>query len=203
MRNYLILIMCILFISCNQNDKSSRNDSIEVLLKEDDLQIEKENDETTDVSITMIEDNLKIQLTNYQNALLNGKGEDALKYCLPEMFTYMEREFPEYNRKEIEEFLIITTSRDVKAEMDKNNLKCEFEINNVKEIISWDLHLIYEVVAFITIIDGTEERSNGDKIYAFSDDGGDNWCFLQHNNETIRPILLMKYPIEKVNKILK
>lgn len=201
MKNKIIIFtLSIISITACNSEKSDDNGEVEST-KDEVL-----NQETGNKSDIDAENEMKEQLNIYYEALMNGDGDKALEFCFPEMLEYFKQEFPEYTEEELKDELVRNGAREMKRKMEEDGVKLEFEIGNVIKKDAWGDNIAYEVTTFVRMSKNLKKISNGGVQIGISEDGGKTWMFIQKEDpvsDDIRQILLMAYPEEHVNKILK
>ena len=172
MKKIIILLLSIFFISCSQNSNSSID----------------------------IESNLKKQLNNYMVAYNGGDPDEAIKYCYPDMFVFLKKEFPaEFNIEQVKD-VFKSTIKKMSDESKLNKFKYEFKVGEITKRINLGQDKIYKIVAYVIVKKDNKEIKNGDEVVAVTNDGGKNWTFIQMSEST--PLVLkIKFPNDVVQQL--
>ena len=121
---------------------------------------------------------------------------------LPEMITYYSQQNPEHDIERIKDFLLRDNSRQFKEQTDQNGTIYDFEVESLNRKTAWDNVIVYELKTKITVTQGGEDQYTKDNVLGISEDRGKNWKFIKNDPEMLKPILLLTYTEEEVNKIL-
>jgi len=185
-----LLTILLLFISCNYNTKTESKTGYDINFKIDTS----EN--------TEIEKILKNQLMEYLIAFNGGDPEKAIGYCYPDIFIWMERQFPyDYNIESVKE-MYRESINNLKKTAKEENLTYDFQIGEITNKINLGDQKLYSVVVSIIAKKKFDEVKLGDEIIAISFDNGSNWKFIQKDPETAPSILKMKFSNDIVQQIM-
>jgi len=189
-QKFIIIGFVILTASCNyQQNNSSTNQ------KESTIIVENGDNSTID-SI------LKVQIKEYLTAFNGGNPETAISYCYPDIFIWMERQFPnDYNIESVKE-MYRESINNLKKTAKEENLTYDFQIGEITNKIDLGDQKLYSVVVSIIAKKKFDEVKLGDEIIAISFDNGSNWKFIQKDPETAPSILKMKFSNDIVQQIM-
>jgi len=191
MKNTVQLLLILTFFNaCNYKSQTESK-------KENDI-----NFKIDSVKNTKIEKTLKNQLMKYLIAFNGGDPEKAISYCYPDIFIWMERQFPnDYNIESVKE-MYRESINNLKKTAKEENLTYDFQIGEITNKIDLGNQKLYSVVVSIIAKKKFDEFKLGDEIIAISFDNGSNWKFIQKDPETAPSILKMKFSNEIVQQIM-
>lgn len=193
--------MLIHFVSCtsSKSEKTETTPSAE-LAKNDDTLSDKNLIVTFDAEI-----NLKTQLDRYITAYNNEDAKTVMSYLYPDLFEYIQRATPDENINsfDFENEIVIKPVEKIKKRLKGTGVKYHFEIGEITNKVDYNESKIYTVIIYLVMTKDFKKTSSGDKIIAISLDNGENWKFMQKDEEMSKQILLMKFPKDIVETSMK
>ncbi|GEJ31002.1 hypothetical protein VT569_04795 [Flavobacterium psychrophilum] len=186
--NFRILFFLTIFIiSCKKNE--IQNEELKIIT-------------TFNPKDKNIEENLNLQLGNYLKAMYGGDADTVIKYCYPDMFIWLKKEYPaEYSMDMIKKSFLEPV-KELKRLNAENQIKFEFEIKDItKRIINKNERL------YLIVVSGNQskkfnEYKIGDEIVAISLDNGTNWTFMIKDPEMTPEILGINFSKEIISKLM-
>ena len=197
----LLLTITLLFFACKK-DKKSKIYHNKIEITETINKNESENN-YTDLSENDSEKIkiIKTQLDDYLTAFLNGNSDIALTYCYPDLFEFMENQYPELNSIE-EAKSIFKESIDALKEMAVNGVKYEFEVGEIKKVVDENNLEIFLIVTYLKVEKGLDSNTSGGEQFAISNDNGKTWKFLEKDaNRNYLKVLKLNIPNRIVNQL--
>lgn len=155
------------------------------------------------MSNSQIDQNMKDQLNQYQNALMSGDIDLAYTFFYSKAMDYLKSEFPNENIDEnyIKEKVLKLGYEMIKSMNEKANTNFKYLVKDVACRYSQNNILIYLIN---TSLDGTVNgvnRTVPTKTVGISEDKGKSWKFLTQDEET-KPMLTKEFGLEMANRIM-
>jgi hypothetical protein len=152
------------------------------------------------------EKNMKYQFREYLVAFNTGDFDKAIHYIYPDMFEYLVKQYPDekLNMQTIKDSIFIEPMKKMKKIAKEKKLNFEFEIGEISKKVNYKDARIYVVLATIVTKSGLDKHSFSDEVVAISSDKGENWQFVQIDQdspETVKGILNIKYPKSVINEL--
>lgn len=191
MKQLAIILLAIFFVSsCIQKHENLVSDRTEVNIA---------FDTTWNAGI---EKNLRKQLSEYLKAFSEGDPEKAISYCYPDMFTYIKQQHPnDYSLEEVRESFMEST-REIERMSKDEGMTFKFQIGAITERIDLGADKIYVISASIIAEKNLDKISMGDEVVAITNDGGENWTFLQKDTELTPSVLKIKFSDGIVRRVM-
>lgn len=156
-----------------------------------------------DTSGTEIEKKLKSQLNEYLVAINGGDPDKAINYIYPDVFVYMQQQYPnDFSIERIKDEMREPV-RKMKKLVEQKRVAYDFEIGDFTRKIDLGKDKIYTMIVSINGKMGLNKHTLGQEIISISNNGGKDWKFMELKNEMVKPILLMKFSSSTVDKVLK
>jgi hypothetical protein len=153
---------------------------------------------------SLIKFELMNQFDSYHSAMLDENIDEALSYCMPEMFEYLLKESPGYSMEDIKEIYLGNPIKEMVEKCKKDGVKYEFIIDSIGKKIMWEDNIIFEVKNKVRMSKGVKAIETGGYTIAVSKNNGDSWQFISKEDKVMaEEILLLRYPSKRVRDILK
>jgi hypothetical protein len=147
------------------------------------------------------EKNLVKDFHAYIDAFYNGDANTAISYIYTGVFEHLKNIFQEdYSIKEVKTIFKESNIDKVREQLGNKTLKTN--ISRILNKVEYENSLIYVISFSLKSGDQNDQVSVGGEAIAISKDNGKNWKFFERDDESVIPVLSIKFSNQIITKVL-